>query len=92
MYDCNVINLLKEPHDQKLMDFIPGYLLLPDNIRTNARHHRVFLPTLFDTIEDGMRDIIRILPDIIMILPGRFRMMAPISPRIVAFKVGRYSR
>jgi hypothetical protein len=44
-------------------------VLLPDNIRTNARHHRVFLPTLFDTIEEGMRDIIRILPDIIVILP-----------------------
>jgi hypothetical protein len=44
-------------------------VLLPDNIRTNARHHRVFLPTLFDTIEGGMRDIIRILPNIIVILP-----------------------
>jgi hypothetical protein len=43
-------------------------VLLPDNIRTNARQHRVFLPTLFDTIEDGMCDIIRILSDIIMIL------------------------
>jgi len=40
-------------------------VLLPDNIRTNARHHRVFPPKLFDTIEDGMRDIIRIQPSMI---------------------------
>jgi hypothetical protein len=37
---------------------------LPDNTRTDARRRSFFSPTLFDTVEDRMLDIIRILSNI----------------------------